>query len=831
MPSLHQKQLARINAAIKARKYDKYRMNRASRNTAFTKTIGELDLCIAACGEAQKNVRMGGDEYNQAEEALKQLSMVSKVFKETATKGSLSDKDLKSAAEALRLQAIEARKKVDAYAERKKREKAKKNRLDAKGTRRLKAMNDSSNALNTLIAALDDQIASYDFSITSAESEKMHIEMKNKITAHKNSALEDAADQQKLDEQLQDQGYKNQDQLLLQQVIDNNPGYKEVPFLNNIIAVLGINEDDIPKTLSYNRSNGKTITRNMHDELRELKRLAIDIATLTAERFDPENKDAHMMSDAEMEDMFNQLIAFESQASRFVRPLKATKTAELVSDTVEEARKVVGYTSAALNQTRKYVENYGGENIDKDTKVFSLYELQGRMNPDAHAGFLRYVDSLKRRGAEIENKAMNKGGKAYTKAADAYREVKESVRKLTEEIIPDVFKHSADLGEDTVNPVKPEQLKALYEGYKNIYLKASEFISDYDKRVAKKAKFAEGEKEFFEDLKAVSARAAGKFILLGYLLDENENTLANEIINYNNTPAQQRSAAENAAFYEYAMSCKEHMKNGTLLPQYLFEDHRSPRVTHILSMMNAKKNIDAAYEFEKNAAKIKWEGGKRKLDSLKEYDLLKKQTGVNDNIYQFATHMDHENFMKIFNKSILNLPQNIKEVKLTDSLTGEKVTVNVEDYMRKAIDEHILYRDDGKGGKKPISPSGNLDFYNTQDGKGGFFTQFERDFDDMDPDLAKFIEQLNRNLYNAGFCEDAMMKNVPVGYNEGHAREFAYELSLGTGSEGLLPTAKMKSESKIPLAGGKAKFDQVSVIQIGEMQPNFDVTSKQSKND
>ncbi len=43
-----QKQLARIDAAIKARKYDKYRMNRASRNTAFAKTIGELDLCIAA---------------------------------------------------------------------------------------------------------------------------------------------------------------------------------------------------------------------------------------------------------------------------------------------------------------------------------------------------------------------------------------------------------------------------------------------------------------------------------------------------------------------------------------------------------------------------------------------------------------------------------------------------------------------------------------------------------------------------------------------------------------------------------------------------------------
>ena len=638
-------------------------------------------------------------------------------------------------------------------------------------------------------------------------------------------------EEQKIEQDMQDQGYKNQDQLMFQKVIDNDPGYKEVPFLNNIIAVLGINENDIPENMSYTLSTGKTITRNMHNELRELKRLAVSIATITAERFDPNNKDAHMMSDAEMESMFNQLIDFESQASRFVRPLKANKTAELVSDTVEEARKAVSYTSSALNQTRKYVENYGGENIDKDTKVFSLYELQGRMNPDAHAGFLRYVDSLKRRGAEIESKAMNKGGKAYTNASNAYREVKESVRKLTEEIIPDVFKHSADLGEDTVNPVKPEQLKALYEGYKNIYLNANEFIRDYDKRVAKNAKFAEGEKEFFEDLKAVSARAAGKFILLGYLLDENENTLTDEITNYNNTPAQQRQGAENAAFYEYAMSCKEHIKNGTLLPQYLFEDHKSPRVTHILSMMNAKKDIDAAYEFEKNAAKIKWEGGKRKLDSLKEYDLLKKQTGVNDNIYQFATHMDHENFMNIFNKSILNLPQNIKEVKLTDPLTGEKVTVNVEEYMRKAIDEHILYSDDGKGGRKPVSPSGNLDFYNTQDGKGGFFTQFERDFEDMDPDLAKFIEQLNRNLYNAGFCEDARMKNVPAGYNEGHAREFAYELSLSTGSEGLLPTAKMKGESKIPLAGGKAKFDQVSVIQIGEMQPNYDVTSKQSKND
>lgn len=191
-----QKQLARIDAAIKARKYDEYRMKRASRNTAFAKSIGELDSCIATCGEAQKNVRMGGDDYNQAEEALKQLSMVSKVFKETAAKGSLSDKDLKSAAEALRAQAMETRKKVDAYTARKNREKAKKNRLDAKGTKRLAAMNDSSNALNTLIAALDDQIASYDFSITRNEYEKMQVNMKNKITAHKNNALEDAANEQ-----------------------------------------------------------------------------------------------------------------------------------------------------------------------------------------------------------------------------------------------------------------------------------------------------------------------------------------------------------------------------------------------------------------------------------------------------------------------------------------------------------------------------------------------------------------------------------------------------------------------------------------------------------
>ena len=637
-------------------------------------------------------------------------------------------------------------------------------------------------------------------------------------------------EEKKMEQEIQDQGLKNEEQLRFQQVVDSNPEYKEVPYLTNMIAILGIDENELPETMTYTSVTGKQITRNMREELRNLKRLAVEAATLSAERYDPENKENHLMSDADMENMFDKLTEFENAASRFVRPLKVNKTAEIIQATVDEAVNAVSQTTLALHQTRKYIENYGGDSISKDTKLFSLYELQGRMNPDAHAGFLRHVDEFKRRGAEIYNKSIGKDGKPYVTAANAYNTVKEPLRKLTEEILPGVFKHEAEMGGDTVNPVKPEQIKALYEGYKDVFLKANEFIHDYDAKLnSKKAKFADGEKEFYESMKAVSSRAAGKFLLLGYLSGE-ENSLADDIKRYNDTPEDKRSKVDNAAFYEYAMSCKEHLKNNTLLPQYLFEDHKAPRVGHILSMMNAKKDIDAADKLERNAAKITWNKGKRKLDGLKEYDLFKKQTGINDNIYQFATHMDHDNFMDVFNKSMRNLPPELEEIELTDADTNEKVKINVKDFMLKAVNEQILYRKDQQGNLKPADPSNNMNFYNTQDGENGFFVPF-RKFKDLDPELSKFIKQLNRNLYNAGFCEDAQMTKVPKGYNEGHARSFAYELSYNKGAEGLLPVAKMEKKATLPLAGGKAKFDQISNIQIGEMEPNFNVTSKQSQHD
>ena len=70
-------------------------------------------------------------------------------------------------------------------------------------------------------------------------------------------------EEQKIEQDMQDQGYKNQDQLMFQKVIDNDPGYKEVPFLNNIIAVLGISTLHMNLRKTLQRSSGRAARESL----------------------------------------------------------------------------------------------------------------------------------------------------------------------------------------------------------------------------------------------------------------------------------------------------------------------------------------------------------------------------------------------------------------------------------------------------------------------------------------------------------------------------------------------------------------------------------------
>ena len=181
------KQIEKIDAAIKARGYDSYRIRKAALNAKFGENIEALDGAVDNCEEAKKNVHMGGKDYDEAVEAMRRLSEASKAYKAAVAGGGLREEN-RAAAEKLREQAIEAEKKMNAYIMRKKTErKKKKNKeLDIKGERRLEAMEYSLDAVDVIIGTLDEQLGVLDFD-----------QARKELTDYENKLREGIADEKK----------------------------------------------------------------------------------------------------------------------------------------------------------------------------------------------------------------------------------------------------------------------------------------------------------------------------------------------------------------------------------------------------------------------------------------------------------------------------------------------------------------------------------------------------------------------------------------------------------------------------------------------------------
>ena len=218
------------------------------------------------------------------------------------------------------------------------------------------------------------------------------------------------------------------------------------------------------------------------------------------------------------------------------------------------------------------------------------------------------------------------------------------------------------------------------EQYKNVpFLNTVMDILGIDEK-----QFPEGEFEYAATNGNMVKRDLRK--LLGYLTDEKGTTLNADIDAFNKLPDEQRRNNENAKLFAYAMGCKEHLRLGTLLPQYLLDDHNAPRVGNMLSMMNKKKDIDAANEVVGKASKIEWKNGKRSLDSIKDISLYKKQIGSGHHVYQFATNNDHETFKKVFETTLKTMPESLKNIE-AENKDGQREKYILKRYCVSSLTE------------------------------------------------------------------------------------------------------------------------------------------------
>ena len=655
---------------------------------------------------------------------------------------------------------------------------------------------------------------------------------------------------------------RTEEQISLQRAIEKQPyQYTQLPYLDIIMGVLGIDgtksplmdntkNPPEPATYTIKGNDGKTITKTLSDELIKLKQSAIKLASETSSHYSASNQDVKYLTPSEISSLNKTILRFETACDSFSRLLKQKNIMPDTQKTLKEATKSMKRTSYAVHQANKYIQEYYTDKNEKG--LFSMYELHGKMNPSAcgkllekfeweESVFAKAFEKDLKNGKALRNNSMTSvDGKHKTFAKNLYEKTKNvnsQLKNLTEKHLKPIFSLNNDYL--VVNPITIEQVKTLNTAYKETEKALKDFVDSYEDYHFKKNPDGSlilkdgqpllksngpynSEMDLYNSMKEMHTAIAEKSRLLSYLCDDNDY-LKEKVSNFDKLPPDKKNASKEAAFYNYVLGCKANLDSGTLLPQYLLDDPSSPRMEAVLGMMNGKANIERNDKLEKELTETKWVNGKRSLDHIAEMEAKRLQNASHNKIYQFAENDIKKNnnlFRSIVSSTIDSYSSDEdRTVKYTDSEGNKRefdILKKIQEFQNKLLPdpEH----DDLT---KTFSPNNDGTF---DGGFKGAFTQEE--IDAGGEFLERVVTELNRNMYNAGLCKDAIIKldgkSLPAGYNEGFARALVSEMD----TMGLYPIVSMYKEEnrnkyKIPHSNGKGSEKRTTPVQLANVQGNF----------
>ena len=659
--------------------------------------------------------------------------------------------------------------------------------------------------------------------------------------------------------------------------------YDQLPFLQNMRDILDIDTESPEikgKTVTFKDRSGKSVTRNLEDEIRDLKGKAMNVLNETSSHYIRAGEEVKLLNKKEMDSLDNTINEFKIQCGRIKSTLRnGGDLLPEVADTIDAAREGVTTTAFALETASEYIDNYGNEGdpekgirSDAEKGIFSMYEIQGKMNPTAGSNYLQSTEWLNNVVGPHFEEAMkgeriDRNGKPvpvrgdHKKVAESLvkqqKEIRDQLDKLNNKQLKPLFKQNEEFG--IINPLKEEQVRKLSAEYSETERKLAGFIKTYeDHHFQKDSKGAikldpktnqplikgngpyDAERELYESVKDIHSKIADKSRLLGYLCGQNGNALTGKVEDFQKLPQAEKNAAKEAEFLNYVIGCKAHLKSGTLLPQYLLDDHKAPRVSTVLGMMDSKVKIDQNNKLEQELTNTKWVNGKRSLDHIKDFHTKQLQQGNHDEVYQFAENnkeKNMENFEKIVEETVLKYTfHDNNVVKYTDKNEIEHkfcITDKLDAYqhqmLTKKLENGKLETNEFDNPIHSIDPAKTFAPLNDGTFDGGFKNAFTEDEIKAGGDfLKKVVTELNRNMYNAGLAKDAILKNgeqpVPEGYNEGYAREFVSELTKSEQFGQMYPKVSMydeKNKLHIPHANGKGNKDKTTPILLGSVQKNY----------
>ncbi len=640
-------------------------------------------------------------------------------------------------------------------------------------------------------------------------------------------------------------------------------------------AALAVNPEypllDEPTTEGFNR----------HFE--ELKRQAMDLARKMTEFYEPDEygrtKLMNLEEIREFEKAYSALASEAFMCDGWLPEGDPRKAAFHELDDLCEARKKS--LRAAGEYIQKNAPEYREANPENKevvprTRAFSLYELQGGMNPEIDNNALDAVAQFKEEMDAYElslNKLSTKEFRQMNPIRAEYKTFAREIDNLYSKVVPDMLRLDPT-SYDFSQPVTKDKVREAMKEFEKATMAFIPLQVDFNNRKNKgqKPSITKEEEKMFATASQLYLRASQKWLAMNYLLDRTGNELMQDVERHNEQLdslqkeiqavrenqklgdkklsdeqlAKQKALTHDAKFLAWAMQLEDLLVNKKLTPAAIFEEDPSIGRSQILGELRlTEQNI---YDVQMRAFYIgsqRWGmGGRRDLGDVKEFQTSLHQRN------EFGTHtvMQYATKKKKMAKSIIdaalrNIPEKIKNQQF-DIVVGEKLEndkkipqtqkMTVEEairfYYQKKVDQMpdktdlALANDINNNGVYAYETSGFAKAFKTEDLKNNRV-------------LSYFLCDLNRALLNAGCCTDTLdlnlNDNIPEGYNQAYAKVAAQAIINDLAMQRSPEKGKIVIEERVDKDGNKPAANllpethlwEQTKFQFGDARPDqaFDV--------
>ncbi|MBQ5341114.1 MAG: hypothetical protein J6W57_03820, partial [Oscillospiraceae bacterium] len=359
---------------------------------------------------------------------------------------------------------------------------------------------------------------------------------------------------------------------------------------------------------------------------------------------------------------------------------------------LQAAKEYIEQNAPEFREIREKDANGEEKPVVPQTRAFSLFELQGGMNPEIDGNALDTVIQFKEDLAAFEenlNKVSNREFAKFGPIRAEYQTFAREIDNLYQNVIPDLLRMDIERGEFS-QPMTREKIENARKEFEKATMAFIPMRVDYERRLKDgNPGVTEEEKKMFATAQQLYQRVSDKWLAMDYLLDRKGEELMKDVERHNDQvealhedlkkykadqalPPDKRNKdlqlKHDAKFLAWATKLDDLYMNKRLSPAALFEDDPSVGRSQILSQLRlTQQNIMDVQMRAYYLGEQRWDAnGTRDLGNVKEFQtqLAQRHQFGTHTVKQYATKGE-THVQEIVEKALRNMPEKLKNLQVT----------------------------------------------------------------------------------------------------------------------------------------------------------------------